>query len=182
VVEGLRPALLQVVPFAIALPLILIVARKRGFSLRDDLCLVWPNPVQAAVWIAVWILWLALSEWALRVFGEPAPEVREGLAPLVVVLKVVGMVVLAPAVEEIAFRGLLFRLVERTRLGANGAVILAALVFAALHVQYFGLGLLQVFTDGVLFGLARKTSRSVPLCIAMHSLGNAYAAYQRFHG
>jgi hypothetical protein len=31
-------------------------------------------------------------------------------------------------------------------------------------------------------GLARKTSRSVPLCIAMHSLGNAYAAYQRFHG
>jgi hypothetical protein len=49
-------------------------------------------------------------------------------------------------------------------------------------VQYFGPELLQVFADGLLFGLARKTSRSVPLCILMHVLGNAYAAYQRFHG
>jgi membrane protease YdiL (CAAX protease family) len=92
------------------------------------------------------------------------------------------MVLLAPAVEEIFFRGLVFRFIERTRLGANAAVVLAAALFAALHVQYFGLELLQVFADGIWFGLARKSSRSVPLCILMHALGNGYAAYQRFHG
>ena len=114
-------------------------------------------------------------------FGEPPPEVQR-LALVVIVLKVVGMVLLAPTVEEILFRGFVFRLVERTQLGANGAVMIAAAVFAAAHVQYFGVELVQVFADGVVLGVARKTSRSVLLCILMHALGNAYAAYQRFHG
>jgi membrane protease YdiL (CAAX protease family) len=160
----------------------IFVARKRGLSWREDLRFVGPNLLQLAVWIPAWLVWLAATEWIWRLFGEPPPETRLGLAPVVVAIKVVGMVLLAPIVEEILFRGFVFRLVERTRLGSNGAVVIAAVLFAALHVQYFGLALLQVFADGVLLGLARKTSRSVPLCILMHALGNAYAAYQRFHG
>jgi uncharacterized protein len=179
---GLRETLLQVVPFAVALPVMLLVARIRGFSLRDDVRLVWPDWRQAALWITIWLAWVALFEWISRVMGYPPPEVREGIPLTVIVIKTIGMVLLAPAVEEILFRGLLFRLVERRRLGANGAVIVTAALFAALHFQYQGLDLLQVFLDGLIFGLARKAARSVPLCILMHALGNAYAAYLRFHG
>jgi uncharacterized protein len=179
---GLREALLRDVPLAIALPVMLLVARKRGLSLRDDLRLVWPDWRQAAVWITIWLFWVALSEWGSRQLGYPPPEVSEGVPPVVIALTVIGMVLLAPAVEELLFRGLLFRFVERTRLGTNGAVILTTALFGALHPQYHGLDLLEVFLDGLLFGLARKTARSIPLCFLMHALGNSYAAYLRFHG
>ena len=68
---GLRQALLQVVPFAIALPVMLLIARKRGLSLRQDLRLVWPNALQAAVWIPVWVLWLAITEWVASASPRP---------------------------------------------------------------------------------------------------------------
>jgi membrane protease YdiL (CAAX protease family) len=181
-IPGLQEALLKVVPFAIALPVALLVAHMRGFSFRDDVRLVWPDWGQAAVWVTIWLAWVALAEWGSRQLGYPPPEVREGVPLVVIAILVVGMVVLAPTLEEILFRGLLFRFFERMRLGSNGAVIVTAALFTALHFQYHGLDLLQVFLDGVLFGLARKTARSVPLCILMHALGNAYAAYLRFHG
>ena len=59
--NDLHQVLWQVVPFAIALPVMFLVARKRGLSLREDLRLVWPNRLQVAVWIPAWILWLALN-------------------------------------------------------------------------------------------------------------------------
>jgi membrane protease YdiL (CAAX protease family) len=134
-------------------------------------------------WLAIWIGWVALFDWGSRLLGDLPPEVSDA-PPVVVAILVFGMVVLAPAMEELLFRGLLFRLFERSRLGANGAVAITAVLFAAMHVQYWDrwLGLSQVFLDGILLGLARKTARSVPLCFLMHAIGNGYAAYLRFHG
>jgi hypothetical protein len=68
-----RQAVLQVLPFAIALPGILIVARKRGLSYSEDLRLVWPSARQAALWILVWVAWMALSEWWEARLGIVAP-------------------------------------------------------------------------------------------------------------
>jgi membrane protease YdiL (CAAX protease family) len=175
----MRQAVLQVLPFAIALPAMMLIARRRGLSAREDLRLVWPSARQAAVWLPVWIAWMAIVEWGEARLGLSAPR-HSGLGSAAVLVKVVGMVVLAPATEEIAFRGFVYRLIELSRFGASAAVVGSAAFFAAMHFQYDGLALLQTFLDGVVFGLARRTSRSVLLCTIMHALGNAYAAYQRF--
>jgi membrane protease YdiL (CAAX protease family) len=180
-VDGVPEALRRVVPFAVMLLVMVVVARIRGFSLRDDARLVWPTWRQAATWMTIWIGWVALFEWGSRLLGYPPPEVSDEQPP-VVAIKVFGMVILAPAAEELLFRGLLFRFVERKGFGANGAVIVTAIFFAALHFQYEGLDRLQILLDGVLLGLARKSARSVPLCFLMHALSNGYAAYLKYHG
>jgi hypothetical protein len=51
-----------------------------------------------------------------------------------VVLLVLVVVVLAPVIEELFFRGLLLRSLER-RVGRWGALIISSLVFGAVHLQ-----------------------------------------------
>jgi len=177
----MKQTLLQVLPFAVALPMLLLLARRRGISARENLRLVWPRNPELAAWLALWVLWIAAVEWLMPYLDEPAPAVWE-LGRAAIAVKIIGIVVLAPIVEEISFRGFLFRLIERTRVGTTGAAVGTAALFAAAHVQYIGAPLALVFVDGLLYGLARKSSRSLYLCIIMHAIGNAYAAYQRIHG
>jgi uncharacterized protein len=87
-------------------------------------------------------------------------------------------VVLAPLLEELAFRGALFGLL-RPRLGPGPTVGVTALVFTLAHAQYGPPELIQVLVDGVLFGLARLRTGSTRVPFCMHVLGNALAAWQR---
>lgn len=55
----------------------------------------------------------------------------------VLVLAVVSAVVLAPVVEELVFRSLLFQSVRR-KLGLSAAMVIQALVFAYIHLEVIG--------------------------------------------
>ena len=176
--DELRQTLLRVAPFAAGLLLIVVVVRKRRFDWREDVRLVWPSAPVVVAWLFVWIAWCALTEWASRRFGGPPPP-RWNLPPLAVGIRVIGIVALAPTLEEIVFRGLLFRAIEKTRVRAIGAVVITAALFALAHTQYVGWELAQVFGDGLVLGTARWRSRSVLLTLTMHALGNAFAVYQR---
>ena len=47
-----------------------------------------------------------------------------------------GIVLVAPTAEALIFRGAVFTQLARTRLRSAGAAVLAAVLFAGLHVQY----------------------------------------------
>ncbi len=89
------------------------------------------------------------------------------LLPLVVAVGQVG-----PAGEEIMFRGFLFRgWVGPGWRGVVGVIVIA-LIWAAMHVQYDWLGIGQVFVTGLLFGWIRWRSSSTWLTIVLHLLVN----------
>jgi membrane protease YdiL (CAAX protease family) len=90
--------------------------------------------------------------------------------------RTLGIVLVAPTVEELIFRGALFTPLARTRLGAVGAVVITALAFAAFHVQYGVPQLVLIAVDGVFYGSARAATGSSLVSLACHVLGNAYAA------
>lgn len=83
-----------------------------------------------------------------------------------------GLVVLAPLFEEMLFRGLLFTGARQTCLGARGAVVLTALLFAVGHYQYGVIGVSYIFVHGLLLGVARHRSDTIKLPILMHALWN----------
>ncbi len=175
----IRSALLKISPSIAGLIVVMVVVRLRRSSLREDVRLVPPSRKQAAFWLFLQIIWIALTEWLLHVLGVAAPSHSEATG-LAAAITITGMVILAPLNEELIFRGLIFRAIEKTKAGSIGAVLVSAAVFAAVHTQYFGAILALVFLDAVIYGVARWQSRSVPLTIAMHALGNALAAWQRF--
>ncbi|MCL2679810.1 MAG: CPBP family intramembrane metalloprotease [Dehalococcoidia bacterium] len=82
---------------------------------------------------------------------------------------------LGPAFEEFFFRGFLFAGLKRSRLGLTGTIIFTSLVWAALHIQYDWLGMLQILLMGLVLGLLRWHTRSLLSPLLFHSAWNLLA-------
>lgn len=77
----------------------------------------------------------------------------------------------APA-EELMFRGVMFRLVER-HAGASAAIITTSAAFAVAHVPVYGwLSLPLSLVAGFLLGWLRWWSRSLIPAVAVHALAD----------
>jgi membrane protease YdiL (CAAX protease family) len=91
-----------------------------------------------------------------------------------VVALLLAIIVVAPIGEEIAFRGFLFRGLVRPGY-ERLAIVVIALAWALLHIQYDWLGMAQIFAAGLILGWFRWASGSTVLTIVMHVLINAEA-------
>ncbi len=83
-----------------------------------------------------------------------------------------GAIIVAPAGEEIMFRGFLFRGWARSDRSAWPAIVAISILWAALHVQYDWAGVLQIFVIGLFLGWMRWRSGSTLLTFALHALFN----------
>jgi membrane protease YdiL (CAAX protease family) len=83
-----------------------------------------------------------------------------------------GAVIVAPAGEEIMFRGFLFRGWARTQRSLWPAIVLISLLWASLHVQYDWTGVAQIFVIGLFLGWMRWRSGSTLLTFLLHALFN----------
>lgn len=155
--------------------------RKGRRSLRSDFGLEmrWTDvPLGIGVGIAgqfllgyvIWVLYDVLGLDTDRV-GESA----EGLAdaardPLGVAVLVLVVVVAAPVFEELFYRGLWLRSVER-RLGGPAAVLVTSFVFALIHFQWYDFPALLGI--GVIFGLLAIRTGRLGAAIWAHVAFNA---------
>jgi membrane protease YdiL (CAAX protease family) len=165
---------------ALALAALALVLRARGRSVRQELALRWPGLGRTLPWIAGFAVLVAAETWLEPLLGIPPAEAwgsrYVGAERL---LRVLGIVVVAPVAEELIFRGALFTRLERTRLRAGGAVAVTAIAFAGLHVQYGAAELGLILVDGLFYGMARAMTGSSLVSLACHVLGNGYAAWER---
>lgn len=88
------------------------------------------------------VIVLTLSEIVNQAFGPYEAPQQYSLqvsttSTLVLLLTGVSAVVLAPMVEELVFRSLLFQSVRR-KLGLSAAMVIQALVFAYIHLEVVG--------------------------------------------
>jgi len=83
-----------------------------------------------------------------------------------------AILVAAPVGEELLFRGFMFRGFVHEPRDALPAILVLALIWSLLHVQYDWFGTAQVFLIGVLFGFVRWRSGSTTLVILLHMLLN----------
>ena len=177
---GLAIGTLLATPFGVLLTW--GIARwQTDVPVREYLGLRWPTIGQAFLWtaalFAVGLGYEALSRWLDR---PPLPDFmlevfRSAVYPWLLWLAVV---VAAPIVEEILFRGYLFEGLRRSRLGGLGAVLVTSLLFALPHVQYDLFDMSSILALGLVFGLARWHSGSIYLTIGLHVLANGLSMLQ----
>jgi len=101
-----------------------------------------------------------------------------GWLPLLLLL--IAVVVVTPIGEEILFRGFLFGGWLRKPGDAWPVIVLTALLWAIVHVQYDWYVIAQVFSFGVLLGWLRWASGSTVLTIALHALINCEGMLETF--
>jgi len=165
-------------PIPIGATLLLARARK-GISVSAYLGLSWPPARQALRWSLLLLGFLVASDALSLVLGRPVvpepmmPSYRTaGSLPIFLF----GFVVAAPLAEEFLFRGFLQAGLSKSRLRPIGAIVVTALAWGILHLQYDAYGIATVMLTGTLLGLIRWRTGSLWLCALLHGLANAIAS------
>jgi membrane protease YdiL (CAAX protease family) len=176
----LLPTLAKAAIPAVAIGVILFVAKRRRLSFREDLGLRMPLLKPAVLFLFLWGGLVAAEELIAGSAGQakPWPEYTTGI----LLLRILAIGLLGPIAEELAFRGVLLGALRRTRLGIYGAIALTAAVWASIHMQYEPATLALIFIDGLVLGAARHYTRSLYVPIFMHVMGNLFSIWQSLGG
>jgi len=118
---------------------------------------------------------MASIEASLRAMEDNAAATVDSLlgpsTPANMLINILIIGVMAGFSEELFFRGGLQRLLSTTRLSSSAAVWISAIVFSALHLQFFGF--VPRLMLGVFFGYLLVWSGSVWLPMIIHTLNNS---------
>ena len=100
-------------------------------------------------------------------------------------IRIIGAVILAPVVEEVIFRGVLLSKLHE-KLNLHTAIAIQAVLFVLAHSFTYqntlssNLATAQTLMDGLLYGYARRHTRSLYTPMTMHMIGNFAATAERF--
>jgi uncharacterized protein len=144
----------------------------------DYLALKWPPARDVMLGTASLVVLIALCDALLYLSGRDlvtsfqlqsyTTASAEGwLLPMLF-----AAIVMAPAGEEILFRGFLFRGWARSERSTWPAIIVISLLWAGLHVQYDWTGVAQIVVIGLFLGWMRWRSGSTLLTFFLHALFN----------
>lgn len=165
---ALTPMLLTVVG--------LLIVRFRKLSWRDDVGFKPPGLRALLVWCAIFLTLAAIGELVTDNGAGGSWRGKYSAADLAV--RVAAVALIYPVAEEFFFRGVFLGVVRR-RFGDFAAVLLPALIFGLIHIQYDWQGMAFVALDGLIFGIARIRTGSVYVPMLLHILGNSYAVWER---
>jgi len=129
----------------------------------------WKYPVFGA--LGTLVLSVAVSQIGIEPQGmkQVIEVVRE---PHELILSLLLLAVLAPLVEELVFRGLLYGWIAG-RWGGLAGLIVSSIVFAAAHLEPAHIFL--VLPLGFLFGWLRRRTDSLLPSLCSHILNNSFA-------
>ena len=178
-------ALLRTGPFVLVLLVIAFQVRRGGLD-RVALGLRPPSSAaRFALWWLGFVVLIAAVEVTFWWFGLlEVSHWHHSLLPSII--RITGMVLLAPIMEEIVFRGIALSWLEKRFGSFHLAVVAQALAFVALHNFAYDnslaarIGVVQSFVDACLFAYARRHTKSLLTPIAMHVTGNLVATAEMF--
>jgi membrane protease YdiL (CAAX protease family) len=164
--------------FPVLVVTFLLVRLRRGPRLQEYLGLRASRPATVLRWclytVAAYIAMNGLTimagypripDWMLDTYRHTESRL----------LLLVSVHVFAPLIEEVVFRGFMLEGLRHSRLGDMGAILLVALAWTVIHVQYSAIYLAQIFLFGILLGLARIRTESLLVPIIMHAVFSGVA-------
>ena len=140
-------------------------------------------------YIVIMVLILAISELLMIYFdSSPMSFLDDIMTPTSFWWLIIAIVVVAPIYEELVFRGLIFGVIRADGTPKSStltksdlfAIIISSTLFALVHLQYDGVGMITIFALGVLFCHARL-KYGLGLAILLHFLNNAVAMISYYY-
>lgn len=169
-----------VVPFVLG-----IIKFKQGAIMREYLSLNGFRLATLMLSIVTFIvLYLSIGVLTELLGAKETPDFMLNLeypTLLSKMLLVIAVVVAAPIVEEVVFRGFLLKGFANSFLGVHGAVVLTSLLWAVIHGQYEFIYLFMIFLIGIVFGYARVMTNSLYIPMIMHGLMNFWSVMGLFY-
>jgi membrane protease YdiL (CAAX protease family) len=160
-------------PFVVGFTVLFIKLRK-GNTLVDYLALRKTGIKPLLIWAGWTCGLLVLMNMLGSLFPQDPPEIMIALISNAHIgLVFITLVIVAPMVEELFFRGFMFKGISASRLGGAGAVVLSTLFWVAIHgFQYGWFPLVYLTFLGVILGMARLKTGSVFIPMILHAANN----------
>ncbi len=159
----------------ICLILILFTYLRKNYPTKVYMGFTWPTWKEFGFWLAVLIGLNLLMAGLFTMLGwsMKSPEMialykNTELA----ILFWITVVIAAPFAEEFFFRGFLLESWKHSFLGVYGAIILTALIWGVIHLQYDWHIIGVIVLMGIVFGLARTKTGSLYLVMTLHAINN----------
>jgi membrane protease YdiL (CAAX protease family) len=162
----------------VSIAVLAFAARLARADLSDYFALKWPSRGDLWLGIGVLVVLIAVGDALLYLSGRDlvtafqlqsyTTAAAAGWLPAMFV----AAILIAPAGEEVMFRGFLFRGWVRSERAVWPAIIVISLLWAILHIQYDWTGMLQIFIIGLFLGWMRWRSGSLLLAFLLHALFN----------
>jgi membrane protease YdiL (CAAX protease family) len=174
--DGALVALFVLISNPITAVLLWLAAWLSKSNAADYLGLHWTRSRYVVIGLVLLVALIALSDGLLYLSGRELvtsfqlQSYKTAGGWLVPVL--IAAIIVAPAGEEIMFRGFLFRGFVTSNRSAWPAIIFISILWAVLHIQYDWAGMLQIFVVGLFLGWIRLISGSVLLTFLLHALFN----------
>jgi membrane protease YdiL (CAAX protease family) len=176
--DGVLVTLFILISNPITIAVLVLAVRLARADPADYLGLVWPPTRYVSMGI-VWLIGLiAVCDALLFLSGRAlvtpfqlqsyTTAAAEGWLPAMAA----AAIIVAPAGEEIMFRGFLFRGWARSNRATWLAIPVISFLWMVLHVQYDWTGMLQIFVIGLFLGFVRWRSGSTLLTFFLHALFN----------
>jgi membrane protease YdiL (CAAX protease family) len=179
-----KEALIRVIPFFLILIGLSIGIKKKKIS-TQELYINKPVSHKAVMsWLIGFLLCVAAFESTLYQLGLlNISSWKHDL--LSSIIRITGMVILAPIAEELIFRGLILSKLRKLKISKLVAIVLQAVLFVALHSVYdftisSQIGMLQLFIDAIIFAYAMYHTKSIYTPILLHAAGNLVAVLEQF--
>ena len=173
---SLRPESLAGLSFAawiLVIPALVLAARSVVRPWWQGVGLVRFNLRHLYVWVLILGVYLGLERIAVELLQVDIGEFMQKMVGQRDPFLILTIVVWAPLTEELLFRGYLFEVWRRSRLGLWGTLIFTSSLFALMHSGQYGVAsLVFMFCFSFLMGATREQSGSVWLPIILHSLAN----------
>jgi len=176
---------MRVLPFLMVLLAFSIAIKQKRLNTKA-LCIQAPVSYRKFfVWWGLFLLFIIATE--LTLFKTGLLDVTRWSHNLPSsIIRILGIVILAPISEELLFRGLFIQKLTKWKFDKHSAVLLQAMVFVLLHSFAYentlssNISIAQSFLDACIYAYARFSTQSIFTSIAMHSTGNLIAVVEQF--
>jgi uncharacterized protein len=176
--DGVLVTLFILISNPVSVAVLVFAVRFARGDIADYLGLHWPRRRDVIIGLILLVGLIAISDALLYLSGRElvtpfqlqsyTTAAAEDWLPAMAF----AAIIVAPAGEELMFRGFLFRGFVRSENSAWPAIVVISLLWAALHIQYDWAGMLQIFVVGLYLGWMRWTSGSTLLTFLLHALFN----------
>ena len=176
--DGVAAVLMICVSTPVQVLLLVLMARQTGASAADYLGLTLPRKSDVVVGIIAAVTFILVIDGIGLLLGHNIVSqfqldiYRTATAAGYLPSLWLTVAVVAPIGEETLFRGFLFRGWHRAPHDAWAVIVVTALLWAFIHLQYDLYYTAQVFAYGLMLGWFRWVTGSTILTILLHGLIN----------
>lgn len=164
---------IYILQFLLLIPILVFAAHFPGQPWTHTLGLRSFDGAALRYWLAILLAFLCIEYLLNQIIDIDPGEFIKVVSGSKHLLLSLVVVLLAPVLEELVFRGYLFQAWRNTRLGLSGTLLLTSAIFTSLHMgQYNAIILAMLFVLSIVLGLAREKTDSVWVPVILHSVNN----------